>query len=191
VQMQPDPRIALSESPYDRWQHVTSLGVGCTDRKRTTSFVAQILGQAPYRLDLMKNALSTLHDLLPCGRNARESAALPGKDLKAQFGFEQPQLLADTGLRSVNLVGRRRDVEVASGHGEQVAQLMKLHFKFALVKYPRTAPRLPVPSPKYAASCRIVYDAHLPANDLANPGPCSSARRPRLTRRRREGRFRG
>ena len=63
----------------------------------------------------------------PGGGDAREIAALAHEDLKAELVLEQLDLLADPGLRGMQLLGGRGDVETALGDGGEVTQLVQLH----------------------------------------------------------------
>jgi hypothetical protein len=61
-----------------------------------------------------------LDDLLPGRSDPRQVAALADEDLESELILEQLDLLADPGLRRMQLLGGRRDVQAALGHRGQV-----------------------------------------------------------------------
>ena len=68
-----------------------------------------------------------IDDLLPGRRDAREVAAVAHEDLESELVFEQLDLLADAGLRGVQLLGGGGDVEAVLGDGGEIAQLVQFH----------------------------------------------------------------
>src|SRR5258708_11332508 len=97
------------------------------DGKASRALVPKLGRKVADTLGFLKDPECAVDDLLAGRRNPREIAAFAHEDLKAQLVLEQLDLLADAGLRRVQLLGGRRDVETALGHRGEITQLVQLH----------------------------------------------------------------
>src|SRR5258708_7593870 len=102
------------------------------DGKASPALVPKLGRQVADTLGFLKDAERAIDDLLASWRDTREIAAFAHEYLKAQLIFEQLDLLAYPGLRRMQLLGGRRDVETALGHCGEITQLVQLHFFVSL-----------------------------------------------------------
>ncbi len=93
------------------------------------------------RVDLGERPPRAAQDRLPGLRHA-DRAARALKQFEAQLALEAADLLAERGLRDVQLRGRAREVALL-GDGGEVAQLAQLHAFIVIA---------------YRSKCNIVFD---------------------------------
>ncbi len=104
--------ITTAELGDHRWQLVARLGVGGGDTQHPAG--SQLLPQRQLvdLLHLCHHPLGQLHHLLACAGQADQILPLAGKEGESQLIFQHLHLLAEGGLGGVELLRRRRDVEV-------------------------------------------------------------------------------
>src|SRR5882724_3278633 len=127
MQMELHVRILFAELPDYRRQDISRLRVGRTDGKRTLTFVLELVGHASDVLSLAQQP-QRIHDhALPCRRYFGERPAIAHEDIHAQLFLQQFELLADGGLRRMQLCSGRGEVQIVLSYRSQEAQLLKFH----------------------------------------------------------------
>ncbi len=127
MQVQAHVRVFIAELLDDFGQYIARLGMGGADGEAAPALVPQFGGEIPDGLGLLEDLQRPLDDLLARRGDPGEVASFAGEDLKAQLILQQLDLLADSGLRGMQLLGGRRYVKSTLGHGRQVAQLVQFH----------------------------------------------------------------
>ncbi|MNT58745.1 hypothetical protein D3C72_1962040 [compost metagenome] len=125
--MQGNVRVLLDEIADHRRQRITRLGVGGGDRQGAFLLVGEFLGDLLDAFNLAQNLASGGDDALAGRGDTGQVLAATGKNLDAQFVFQQADLFADARLRGVKALGCSGNVEVVVRHFPDVAQLLKLH----------------------------------------------------------------
>ena len=106
-QLQIDLRMLVQKRRDRIWQHVTSLSVGCGERKTPRNIVRVVRCHPPDRLGLAQNFAREVYDCLTCGRDMGQMLAATREYLNAQLTLEQTDLLTDAGLRGKKALGCR------------------------------------------------------------------------------------
>lgn len=104
--------ITTAELGNHRWQLVARLGVGGGDTQHPAGGQLLPERQLVDLLHLRHHPLGQLHHLLACAGQADQILPLAGKEGEPQLIFQHLHLLAEGGLGGVELLRRRRDVEV-------------------------------------------------------------------------------
>ena len=104
--------VAAGESGDHRGQLVAGHGVGSGDAQHPAGGQLVTEGELANLFDLGHHPLGQLHHLLPHGGQARQVLALAGEQRQPQLLLQHLHLLAEGRLGGVELLRRRRDVEV-------------------------------------------------------------------------------
>jgi hypothetical protein len=112
---------SLTEAPQDRRQHIAGLGMGGGDRERALFVAAHLGGETADVRDLAQDHPGAGDDLVAGRRGAHQRARPAGEELQAELLLQQAQLLADAGLRGVQRLRGRGDVEPGVRDGDEIA----------------------------------------------------------------------
>ena len=104
--------VAAGEFGDDRRQLVAGHGVGGGDAQHPAGGQLITEGKLTNLFDLGHHPLGQLHHLLPHGGQARQVLALAGEQRQPQLLLQHLHLLAEGRLGGVELLRRRRDIEV-------------------------------------------------------------------------------
>ena len=120
-------RVGAAELAHHGRQRVTGLGMGGGNGQQASSFVPVFIGHQLDAVHLAQHLAGPLQNDLANGRDIGELLALAGKDLDAEFVFQQANLLADARLGGEQAFSRLGNVQAVLGHFPNVAQLLELH----------------------------------------------------------------
>src|SRR5690606_4453739 len=98
MHMQRNVGVLVDEPADNLRQGVTRLGVSSGDAQRALFLVGELLGNLLDAFAFSKDYTCDGDDPLTGRRHTRQMLATAGKNLYPQLIFEQPDLLADTGL---------------------------------------------------------------------------------------------
>ena len=119
--------VAAGEFGNDRRQLVAGHGVGGGDAQHPAGGQLIPEGKLTNLLHLGHHSPGQLHHLLPHGGQARQVLALAGKQRQPQLLFQHLHLLAEGRLGGIELLRRRRDVEVVLHYLGEVLEPGDVH----------------------------------------------------------------
>jgi hypothetical protein len=86
--------------------------------------VAQDFGKAADALHFMHDQPSVCDNLLSRRGGRDQASAIPYEQLHPELFLEQSQLLADAGLRGIQVIRRIRNVQAVIRHTQEISELL-------------------------------------------------------------------
>lgn len=111
VQIQADLRVLMSKFAHYAWKNISRLCVRCGNRQCAFFFLVKVRSKASDLFDFFHDSARSDDNLLAGACYATKTFPLAAEQLQAELFLKQLELLADPGLRCIQSISGRRNVE--------------------------------------------------------------------------------